>query len=623
MKLPSFRFARRRRSHLDRRAPHRHSESHPIRIEPLEDRLVLSAFSVVNTNDSGPGSLRQAILDANATANVGAPDLIDFNIPEGGVQTIRPLSSLPSITDPVIIDGYTQPGSVMNSAADGFNGTLLVVLDGSGFAGGQNAYGLFVTAGNSTIKGLVIHGFTAEIRLQDGGNNLIVGNLLGTDATGTQAVAGPPSIGNRGLRIQSSDNQIGGPTAAERNIISGHRAEGVFISGTFTSGNVVQGNFIGTDVTGARALGNGTGVSVSGPNTTVGGSVVGAGNLVSGNRGDGILVSGENTVVQGNLIGTDATGTVALGNGIGIYMSGWRGSLIGGTAVGTGNVISGNRGGLATHPSTGPFVIQGNFIGTDITGTVAIGNLTGLSIDVPNVLVGGTSETAGNLISGNTAFGVLLQLDASITFQGNRVGTDVTGQNPLGNQIGLSIRASNNTIGGVEPGAGNVIAYNHDDGIEVLFDVFKANRLLGNSIFGNELLGIDLYNDGVTPNDSTDADSGANNRQNYPLLTMAAATASELAIEATLHSTPSSAFRVEYFASTAANPSGYGEGQTFLGSVNVSTDANGNSGPFSFTATGVSALSTIQLRPRALTRRPCNQLKLRSFPQRFEQSRNK
>jgi hypothetical protein len=169
--------------------------------------------------------------------------------------------------------------------------------------------------------------------------------------------------------------------------------------------------------------------------------------------------------------------------------------------------------------------------------------------------------------------------------QGNFIGTDAGGTLPLPNDgSGVSFfDAAGNTVGGTAPGAGNVIAFNLGSGV-ALSDrdlPVNANAILGNSIFDNQDLGIDLAEDGVTPNDAGDADTGVNELQNFPVLTSVSGTPGALTVQGTLNSTPSSTFTVELFASSAVDPSGNGEGRFFLGSTGVTTDAGGN-GPFTF-----------------------------------------
>src|SRR5262245_2021302 len=207
------------------------------RVVPLAVALTVpaSTFVVTNTGDSGAGSLRQAILDANA--HLGADSII-FNIPGSGSHTITPSTALPTISDPVTIDGSTQPG---------FTGSPIIELDGS--RAGANVDGLRITAGNSVVSGLVINRFSSDgVELSVNGGNIVQGSYIGTDLTGTV------DLGNafRGLNITSSNNTIGGTTAAARNVISGNDNTGI-IMGAGTTGNLVQGNFIGTNAAGTEA----------------------------------------------------------------------------------------------------------------------------------------------------------------------------------------------------------------------------------------------------------------------------------------------------------------------------------------------------------------------------------
>src|SRR5436309_1781274 len=250
-----------------------------------------ATFTVTNTNDSGAGSLRQTILDANANAGT---DTISFNITSGsGVRTINLLSALPDITGPVTIDGTTQPG---------FAGSPLIELNGTGASG---LAALYITAGNSRVKGLVINRFPGGgIYLVNAGGNVIEGNYIGTNALGT-AISSNVSLGI--WMSNSPNNTIGGTTAASRNIISGNGTgvfEGVRIESSASTGNQVLGNYIGTDVTGAVALGNtGSGIFINGANNnTVGGTSAGAQNVIAGNQGSGIDINASNNTVQGNYI---------------------------------------------------------------------------------------------------------------------------------------------------------------------------------------------------------------------------------------------------------------------------------------------------------------------------------
>ncbi len=223
-------------------------------------------------------------------------------------------------------------------------------------------------------------------------------------------------------------------------------------------------------------------------------------------------------------------------------------------------------------------IIQGNFIGTDAAGTAALANAeAGVLINGLGNLIGGTAITARNVISGNGGFGIEMNsVQASNnTIQGNFIGTDMSGTTPVGNNRG-GVRtlgsAMNNTIGGTVPGAANIIANNAGSGVNIFGGL--NNAVLGNSIFSNGVLGIDLSDDGVvTPNDMCDGDGGANNLQNFPVLTSATSGGGNTNIVGTLNSTPVTNFRIEFFSSAACDPSGNGEGQTFIGFTNVSTPA--------------------------------------------------
>ena len=365
-------------------------------------RQCLPPILVTNTNDSGGGSLRQAILDANATPDT---QTIAFNIPGAGVHTIAPLTALPTISDPVVIDGYTQPGASANTSVASDNAVLLIEINGinTGFQG------LNLTAGNSIVRGLVINRFQGGcIRLLTNGSNIIAGNFLGSNAAG---IAGFGS-NNQGLIVFSSNNVIGGTTPQDRNLISGASSNGMVIgpSGPSTN-NRVEGNFIGTNVTGAAALPNpGQGIFVFGANNVIGGTSPGARNIISGNGQSGVAIDGATATgnrVEGNYIGTNSLGTAALGNGInGVSITEASNNVIGGTTSGSRNIISGNGVilpfgsgvfiGLVTAVTPNGNVVQGNFIGTDVTGMLARPN-SGNGISLQSA----TMTTIGGSVPGS------------------------------------------------------------------------------------------------------------------------------------------------------------------------------------------------------------------------------
>ena len=368
---------------------------------------VAMTFTVNTTNDNqdimpgdgicsdgvGGCSLRGAIQESNANAGT---DTIAFNIDVSGVATIAPLTPLPNITDPVVINGFTQLGASPNTLPAGNNAVLLIELSGVNLG---TASGLTITGGNSSVGGLIINRFATDgIVLSGAGSNFVQGNFIGTDPTGNLDLGN----GAAGVRIQSgsTNNTVGGSNPGERNIISGNNGDGILISGAGSNDNLVANNFIGTNAAGTGPLGN----SVNGVN-----------------------------------------------------------------------------------------------------------------------------------ISGG----------------------------------------SSNFIGEGESGGPNTIAFNNSNGVLVASGI--ANTIVSNSIFSNGALGIELSPPVVpapTPNDPCDSDVGANNLQNFPVLTSASPIAMTTVIQGTLNSTPNTGFLIEFFSNPSCDPSGFGEGQNLIGSTNVTTNAS-------------------------------------------------
>ena len=583
------------------------------------------SFVVTNANNHGAGSLREAITNANATAGA---DTIVFNIPGPGIKTISLLTPLPDITDPVVIDATTQPG---------YAGTPLVELDGTLVS---NSNGLLIKAGGTTVRGLAIGKFDVGIYVNGCDNNTIQATYIGVDATGTTARSN-----HTGIRLIGSNNLIGGAIAAARNVISGSTFAGLEIGG---NNNIIQGNRIGTNAAGTIAIPNATGVSIpSSPwtNNLIGGTTAGAGNLISGNA-KGIDTGGTGTIIQGNLIGTDAAGTSSVSNNTGINARGLN-ILVGGLTAAARNIISGNLGDGISIAGAGT-KLQGNYIGTDITGALALGNGGSGVVAGDNVLIGGLVPEARNIIAANHGNGNVSlgsnNIGSAVTVQGNYIGTDVTGTRSLndpmffpgisissnnnivggtvagarnvisgndsgikigdfsslfsgnviqGNYIGLNAAgtaalpnaregillsgAVNTTIGGTQPGAANKIAFNGAAGVSVEFGT--GNAIRGNSIFSNVQLGIDLVVNnltGVTPNDATDADTGPNNLQNFPVITSVLSNGGNTTIQGSLKSTPNTTFQIDFYSNSALDPSGNGEGALFFNTTSVNTDSNGN-----------------------------------------------
>jgi len=531
-----------------------------------------NTYTVTTANDGGPGSLRQAILDANAAPG---KDTINFNI-GSGAQTILLGSSLPPITDAVIIDGTTQPG---------FAGFPIINLDGDGGAGD----GFRISAGGSLVQGLVISNFSgAGIRLMIADSNIIRGNYIGTDLSGASAL--PNGYGL--ILERSSQNIIGGTDPSGRNVISGNKSLGVNIFQG--NSNQLIGNYIGVNAAGTAALGNNNGISIGeGSNNVIGGPIPGARNVISGNLSVQVLISGSRVGpasgnrIEGNYIGTNALGTAALNSSWdGVYIATATNNSVGGTAPGAGNLLSGNAAGVKITGGTGNLV-AGNYIGTDSSGNHPVGNSSDgvVIISASNTIIGGTNAAARNVISGNGLRGIWIYDSLGGTgnqVQGNYIGTQADGVSPLGNAshgILINNLAKGNTIGGQN--AGNVIAFNGGAGVaNDLYEYTLGNSILSNSIFSNGGLGIDLFSDGVTPNDAGDLNN--NGAQNFPILAAAQVTGGGTSIRGTLNSLANGSFRIEFFSSTACDSSGYGEGQTYIGATTVATD-NGGNGSFDVT----------------------------------------
>jgi len=540
-------------------------------------------LSVSNTNDSGAGSLRQAILTAN-----GSPgSVISFNI-GNGVQTITPITQLPSVTAAVLIDGSTQPG---------FASTPLIEISGATVSNNGNGLVIDSGGGGSTIRSLVInHGWNDGILLQ-ASNCVVTGCFIGTDPTGTVAHGNTIGIATS-FGVPATGNHIGGVTAAQRNLISGNSI-GVLLNEGATD-NLIAGNFIGTDVTGDNALGNSVGVDLRASNNTVGGNTIALRNVIAGGPGSmGVVVqpagSATDNRIQGNFIGTDRTGTKALGFSNGVFLSsGATNTLVGGltTAPGTppGNLISGNNNGgagveIALNVSNNS--VQGNLIGTNAAGTAALANFDGVQIQGSSNLIGGNTTAAGNVISGNARHGIFFGTNNAVVqdnlIQGNFIGTKINGTELLGNAAEgiFVVESTHNTIGGTVAVAGppgNLIAGNAGNGIGVSFGAFGVTGLTikGNSISSNGGLGIDLGENGVTLNDAGDIDDGVNHLQNFPVLESVANSGGMTHVGGTLNSLANTTFRIEFFSSDSIDPSGYGEGENFIGFTNVTTTGSGN-----------------------------------------------
>jgi titin len=503
--------------------------------------------------------------------------------------------------------GSLTPGFRNVISANGYEGVLLDGLGttvnlvqnnllGVGSDGLSNrangAFGVAIqdgASGNAIANDVIGFANQAGVVLDGSSGNMLSGNLVGVAASGAAIANAGPGIW---VRDASSGNLVSGNVIGNNG--AGNFLGGVQLDGAGTTANTIRNNIIGLN--GAAAAPNGDGVLIENGATgnLVGGPTRASANLISANNNDNVaLFSGANgNVVQSNFIGTNASGTgpaprQSFSSEVDINSA--SGNFIGG--VGAGNVISGDAGttGLQIIGASGNGV-YGNFIGTDLTGTVAVTNGVGVAIGgtgigggAQNNIVGGPSPGLANVIAGNTNVGVVL-LGAGTTgnvVQGNRIGIGLNAA-PLPNGTGIVIEtgASNNLVGGTAPGAGNFIDFNTGNGMVIGTSASDTttlgNAVLGNSFFGNGGLGIDLSNDGVTANTAGGPHSGPNDLQNFPVLNLAHLAGTAVIIGGTLNSQANTLFRVEFYASSQADPSGHGEGQFFLGYAIVSTDSSGN-----------------------------------------------
>lgn len=490
-------------------------------------------------------------------------------------------AALPNLESGVAYSGDDlQFGGLADGAGNLVSGNggsgLSLSGNGASLAGnriGTNAAG---TAAIPNVTGVRIFGADAVIGGESDGDaaNLISGNTVtGLELSGTGAhvmrnligtnAAGTAAIGNgyAGVQVLGSGHRIG-----SGNLVSGNGNYGIQI-GSDASDILVQGNYIGVGFDGVTAVPNDTGVSSSGEGVTIGGGVITERNVIAGNSGSGVVVGGSNVAVLGNHIGL-AVGGTALGNG-GTGLS----SHAGPSALLAGNVISNNGRGIEV--SGPPTLIQGNTIGLNIDQTAEMrnGGASGIALHTGGHQVGGTESWQGNVIV--ASWGIVLTQDSDANIiEGNFIGTNAAQTQVFGSGYsGINLyRANANTIGGVEPGAGNVI---RGAGFGVYVALGTGNAVLGNSIAGNDLAGIELDPIGPSGDDALDADHGPNEGQNRPVLTSAQELATDVFVNGTLQSRPNRTYRVELFHSASCHVSGLGEGDTPFGVIEATTDATG------------------------------------------------
>ncbi len=452
------------------------------------------------------------------------------------------------------------------------NGSFGVALAGASSTVGGTVLGARNVISGNKLNGLFIGSSPASAT----SGNLVEGNLIGTDTTGTKAI---PNVG--GIVVNGASNTtIGGTSAVALNVISGNGAEGVQIaqSNGTTTGNLVAGNFIGVDVTGEAILPNsGVGVLTSAPGTTIGGPTASFRNVISANASFGvqILPGATSSVVSGNYIGLDAAGTGALGNVLGGVDVGEFGATVGGVA---GNVIPARGEAAITIESTGgSALITGNFLGTAADGVTELAGVgSGVVVNgASGVQIGDGTAAGSNVIGGFATDGVRLtgSGNTATSIEDNAIGTDLSGTLNLGNGVwGISIEGpSGVTIGGTSAALGNLIENNGPTtangltGGGVGIRSGTQDEVLTNTIFNNNGLGIDLAEDGV-PTSGPGGTTGPNNLLGFPVLILASPGLTTTIIKGTL-TDQAGTYTIQFFSNVAADPSGFGEGQTFIGEL--------------------------------------------------------
>ncbi|MBL8378811.1 MAG: cadherin-like domain-containing protein [Burkholderiales bacterium] len=496
-----------------------------------------------------------------------------------------------------------------------------VVGDGSGFGEGQTYLGY------------------ANVRTDGSGNatwgaainaNVAVGSVISATATRLDAALNPLETSefsgnvtavNQTLIVTNTADTINGTTTSVAALIAAPGVDGISLREAITAANndttgidLILFNITGAGphiintATALPAIGgslviDGTtepNYSAGTPVVRIDGAAAGFSGISIGAAGDGSTIRGvmitgftvdginvasgaDNVTISDNWIGTAGTGTSGHGNAnVGNTDDGI--DIAGSNALILRNVITNNNDEGITIVGSGVtgHVIQGNYIGLDPDGSTSVigNNDVGIAIITgTGNIIGGTTVAARNVISMNNE-GIEINTSNNVV-QGNYIGTDAGGTANKGNRIGHGVQiqgsSTGNQVGGIAAGAGNLIAFNDDNGVDVANG--SGNPILGNSIHSNTLLGINLGTAGVTANDppaDMDSDSGANNLQNFPVLTSVTRTVTQVTVNGTLNSTANTNFRIEFFASAAQDGTGYGEGQRYIGFANVTTNVSGN-----------------------------------------------
>ncbi|TWU08136.1 LamG-like jellyroll fold domain-containing protein [Stieleria varia] len=554
-----------------------------------------------------PGITDTVIVDATTQTGFAGEPLI--SLVDGGTRThgLRlSAGSDGSILRGFNIQGFDTAGIHIESSGNLIAGNW-IGTNAAGTAAAANFEGITIWSGNNNVIGgttaadrNVISGNTNNGIVGSGAanNTQIIGNYLGTDKTGMNLISNLV----HGIWYGDSTGVIvGGDDVAERNIVA---SDGFGISFFNTDNSFIQGNYVGLAVDGSTVLGNdwagiiitaGSSGNLIGTNAD-GTNDSGERNVISGNE-NGILIEGagsSSNMIYGNYIGTDATGLLDRGNtydGIRIY-DGATNNFIGGAGSARRNIIAGNdQDGIHINgeASDGNF-IQNNYIGLGSDGTTVLGN-AGDGIFISG---GADSTTIGGIGLGNVIVGsgwVGIEVDGASTgtvITGNFIGTNAAGTVVAGSGesgIMLDAGATNTTIGGAAAGLGNVITASgwrdtgSGAGVNVLPAAGTGNLIVGNSIYGNDTLGIDLGTLGVTSNDNLDGDAGANNLQNFPIITSSTVNGAgtTVTVSGSVNTLASLAgVVIHFYATPSTGDVTKREGKKYLGSTTVNTDASGN-----------------------------------------------
>ena len=513
-----------------------------------------------------------------------------------------------------LISGNTASGIATNNddSVSGASGDVVIAGNYIGtnrtgtaaLANGSNG----ISFGNGSITGVTIGGTSAAdrnvisantgagINVSTNSDVTILGNYIGANAAGSAALHNTIGISFDG----GSNHNVGNGAASGRNIIGASNTT-IFVSDTPISDLTISGNYLGVASDGATDISDS--ISEIAFEETLITNVTISDNVIAGSTGEGVNGSFDTInglTITGNTIGLNAAGTSAVANGThGISLSGIGGPYanitIGGTSASDRNVISGNTGSGISLSAIDNVSILGNYVGLAADGSAAISNSQqGITISSStNIIIGDGTTSSSNYVSGNSDDGIRLLSNSSGTIRGNVIGLTIS-NGALGNgQRGLYIAS-----GSTAEISDNTIAHNSSDGIRVNSDLGTGSvAILSNSTYSNGGIGIELELntgfDGVTANDSGDGDSGPNDLLNYPVINDILADGTTSVIYDVNLDVPTNTdgYRIEFFSNSAADSSGHGEGETYLGYIDTGNHAGGD---LNFTGTFTSAVNVLE-----------------------------